>query len=53
MKTLLITIQVDDITVGDLDKIEDLIEQALDEYRRKRITYNVNKLLGPPIPVDE
>ncbi len=53
MKTLLVTIQVDDVKVGDLDRIEELIEEALKEYERKRITYNINKLLGPPIPVGE
>jgi hypothetical protein len=53
VKTLLVTIQVDDIKLGDLDKIEELIEEALQEYQRKRITYNLNKLLGPPIPVEE
>ena len=53
MKTLLITIQIDDIKVGDLDKIEEVIEEALKDYERKRLTFNLNKLLGPPIPIGE
>ncbi len=53
MKTMLVTIQIDDVKVGDADAIDDLLEEALKDYLRKRITYNVNKLLGPPIPENE
>ncbi len=53
MKTALVTIQIDDIKVGDLDKIEEAIELALKDFLRKRITYSINKLMGPPIPENE
>lgn len=53
MKTLLVTIQIDDIKPGDVDKIEEALEEVLKEFERKRLSYNVNKLLGPPIPLGE
>ncbi len=53
MKTAMVTIQVDDIQKGDLDKIEEAIEEALKEFKRVRISYSVNKMFGPPIPENE
>lgn len=50
MKTLLISVQVDNVTAKDLAKIEELVDKALEEYKQKRISYNLTDMFGPPIP---
>lgn len=53
MKSILINIQIDNVKAVDLVDIEEVIEEALKGYTRKRIQYNLTDLMGPPIPVEE
>jgi hypothetical protein len=53
MKQAFITVQVDDITNDDIGKLYDLIEEALADYRRKRIQISSQKLETQPLPLEE
>lgn len=49
-KSIIITIQIDNVTSRDLPEIEEAIEEALQEYLQKRINISLSEQLGPPIP---
>ncbi len=53
MKSVLISIQIDDIKLADLEGVELNIEKALEDFPRKRITLNISNTFGPPIPAEE
>ncbi len=53
MKTALITIQIDDVKLSNLEEIEEGINKALESFDRKRITINVSDTFGPPIPIEQ
>jgi len=50
MKQINVNIQIDNITSADLAAIEAAIEEALKEYKRKRIQYQLGDTFGLPIP---
>lgn len=52
-KTILINIQIDEVKAADLAEIEELLEQALKEYTRKTINFNLTDTLGPSLPIRE
>lgn len=52
-KTIMINIQIDEVNASDLAKIEELLEETLSQYKRKRINYNLTDTFGPPLPVQE
>jgi len=53
MKTLNLTITIDNFDLTDLVKIEALIETALKNYPNKRTNYTLNEpfVLTPPPPL--
>jgi hypothetical protein len=53
MKTVLITIQIDDVKMADLEGLELNIENALEDFPRRRVTMNLSETFGPPIPVEQ
>ena len=53
MKTILINIQIDNVKAKDLADLEEILDEALKEYRNKRINYNLTDMFGPAIPVQE
>lgn len=53
VKSILVNIQIDDVTAADLVEIEKAVEEALKEYKRKRVQYNLTDAFGPPIPTEE
>lgn len=53
MKTVLITVQIDDVKLSNLEEIEEGINKALEGFDRKRITLNISETFGPPIPVEQ
>ncbi len=53
MKTALITIQIDDVKLSELEAIEEGLEDALQSFDRKRITLNISETFGPPIPIEQ
>lgn len=53
MRTVLITIQIDDVKLSDLEEIEEGINKALEGFARKRISLNVSETFGPPIPAEQ
>jgi len=53
MKTLNLTVTIDNFDLADMAKIEQLIETALKNYPQKRVSYSLNEpfiLTPPPIP---
>lgn len=53
MKQVFISIQIDDIKLSQVEELEDAIERILEEYPRRRIMINSQKLEGPPLPIVE
>jgi hypothetical protein len=53
VKSILVNIQIDNVKAVDLVDIEEVIEEALKKYTRKRVQYSLNDMYGPPIPVEE
>lgn len=52
-KSIMISIQIDEVTAKDLVVVEEVIEEALKPFKRKRVILSLNDLMGPPIPVSE
>jgi hypothetical protein len=53
MKTIMITIQIDDVTAANLSDIEKKVDEALKEYKRKQINYSLHETFGPPLALTE
>jgi uncharacterized protein YgbK (DUF1537 family) len=49
-KTLIITIQIEKMDLQDIAKLEEDMQQALKDYKHKRVGYNIVDDLIPPIP---
>ena len=52
-KTIMVTIQIDNVDAQTLGDIEKKIETALKDYKSKRINYNLQDTFGLPIPPTE
>jgi ribosomal protein L29 len=50
MKTLFVTIQIDEFKLADLEELEEKLQEVFSEYLRKRIQISVQDSFGPPIP---
>lgn len=50
-KSILVNIQIDNVTAKDLADIEDAVEKALKNYPRISINYNIVDQFGQPLPV--
>jgi len=50
MKQINVNIQLDGVTAADLADIEAAIEEALKDYKRKRVQYSLGDTFGLPIP---
>lgn len=53
MKTVLVTIQIDDVKIADLEGLELNLEKVLEDFPRNRLTLNISNTFGPPIPLEE
>lgn len=50
MKTILVNVQIDEVSAKDLADVEEKIEKALKDYPRRRINYNLTDTFGSPLP---
>lgn len=53
MKTILVTIQIDEVKAVDLAELEEKLNEVLVEYPRKRVNYSLSDTLGQPLPIQQ
>lgn len=49
-KTLVISIQIDQVDLKEIANIEEKIQKALEDFDNKRVSYNIIEQLLPPPP---
>lgn len=52
-QTIVINIQIDNVKIEELPVIKENIDEALKEYKNRRVTYSLSDMFGPPLPAVE
>ncbi len=50
MKSLFITVQVDEFPLKDVEELEAELRKVVEKYPRHRFTFGINDAFGPPLP---